>query len=313
MVERTGGIPITGVLMVMVATFSLPVGAALATGLFSIGGAWGVTALRLMLGALMLLLMARPRPWRWSGAAWRDVALFGVTLAGLNGFFYAAIDRIPLGVAVAIQFVGPLALAVLLSKSRRDYIWIGLAGIGLLTLGAESMTGASAFDLVGVVFAALAGVSWALYVLFGARVGQHLPGLEGLSVAAVVAAMVLLPVGFTGVVELVFQPEIYWVMLAVALLSTAIPTSLEMAALRRVPRNTFSILLSLEPIFAAMIGWVLLDQTFGLLRGVAILLIIGATIGMTASAARLSSEVVEQHEARKRGEYGSDIVDPPEG
>lgn len=300
MVERTRGISITGVIMVTVATFSLPVGAALATGLFDTGGAWGVSSLRLGLASIMLLLLARPTPWRWGKAAWRDVVLFGISLAGMNGFFYAAIERIPLGVTVAIQFVGPLALAVLLSKSRRDYFWIGMAGAGLAALGVESVTGTTAFDPLGILYAALAGVSWAFYILMSARVGQHLPGLQGLPVAAFIAALVLLPVGFNGVVNLVASPEVYWLMLAVAFISTVVPTSLELAALRRIPRNTFSILLSLEPVFAALIGWVLLGQTFGALRSVAIVLIIGATIGMTIGAARLSTEVVEQHEKNKR-------------
>ena len=306
MAQPTRGISLTGVIMVMIATFSLPVGAALATDLFPHGGAWGVSALRLGLASIMLLLLARPMPWRWTGAAWRDVVLFGVSLAGMNGFFYAAIDRIPLGVTVAIQFVGPLALAVYLSTNRRDYIWIGAAGIGLVLLGVESLTGSMVFDPVGMLFAGLAGVSWALYILFSSHVGRHLPGLEGLPVAALIAAVVLLPVGFSGVVELVFTPEIYWLMLAVAFISTVVPTSFELAALRRLPRNTFSILLSLEPVFAALIGWVLLDQTFGVLRTLAIFLIIGATIGMTVGAAQLSSEVVEQRRARQRGDEDAD-------
>lgn len=301
MVERARGMSMTGVIMVMVATFSLPVGAALATSLFHYGGAWGVSALRLGLASVMLLLFVRPTPWRWTGAAWRNVALFGISLAGMNGFFYAAIERIPLGVTVAIQFVGPLALAVILSTNRRDLIWIGAAGLGLILLGLESMTGSVGFDLVGILFAALAGVSWALYILFSARVGRSLPGLQGLPVAALIAAIVLLPVGFSGVVELVFTPEIYWLMLTVAFISTVVPTSLELAALRRLPRHTFSILLSLEPVFAALIGWVLLDQSFGILRGLAMMLIIGATLGMTASAARLSTEVVDERRARELG------------
>lgn len=299
MVERTAGDSRTGVVMVVAATFSLPLGAAVATELFPVGGAWGVTTLRLMLASLVLLLFVRPTPWRWKAAAWRDVVIFGVSLAGLNGFFYAAIDRIPLGVAVAIQFVGPLALAVILSNTRRDLLWIAIAGLGLVVLGIESLTANFTFDLVGIVYAALAGVSWALYILFSSRVGRHLPGLQGLPVATLVAAVVLLPVGFSGVVTLIDTPEIYWLAVLMALLSTVVPTSCELAALRRLPRNTFSILLSLEPVFAALIGWVFLDQTFGILRTVAILLIIGATVGMTASAAKLSSEVVDQHEARK--------------
>lgn len=307
--DRTHGISITGVVMVVVATFALPMGAAVATQLFPIGGAWGVTTVRLILASIFLLLLARPTPWRWGGAVWRDVIFFGVSLAGLNGFFYAAVDRVPLGVAVAIEFVGPLALAVILSTNRRDLIWIGMAGIGLVVLGVESVAGETTFDLLGLLFAALAGVSWAFYILFSARVGRHLPGLQGLPVATIIAALVLLPVGFTGMIDLVATPQIYWLALAMAVLSTVIPVSFEMAALRRLPRNTFSILLSLEPVFAALIGWVLLDQTFGVLRSVAIVLIIGATIGMTVAAARLSREVVEQHEERLRQESDPNVIE----
>lgn len=307
--DRTHGISVTGVVMVVVATFALPMGAAVATQLFPIGGAWGVTTVRLILASIFLLLLARPTPWRWAGAVWRDVIFFGVSLAGLNGFFYAAVDRVPLGVAVAIEFVGPLALAVILSTNRRDLIWIGMAGIGLVVLGVESVAGETTFDLLGLLFAALAGISWAFYILFSARVGRHLPGLQGLPVATIIAALVLLPVGFTGMIDLVATPQIYWLALAMAVLSTVIPVSFEMAALRRLPRNTFSILLSLEPVFAALIGWILLDQTFGVLRSVAIVLIIGATIGMTVAAARLSREVVEQHEERLRQESDPNVIE----
>lgn len=298
MADRTAGISVTGVLLVVAATISLPLGASVATQLFPIGGAWGVTAVRLLLASLLLLLIARPTPWRWSPTTWREVVLFGISLAGLNGFFFAAVERIPLGVAVAIEFVGPLALAVMLSTSRRDLTWITMAGIGLVVLGVESLAGDASFDVLGLVYAALAGVSWAFYILLSARVGRRLPGIEGLPMATLVAAMVILPFGFTGLLDVVNAPELYWLALAMALLSTVIPVSFEMAALRRVPRNAFSILLSLEPVFAALIGWVLLDQTFGVLRSLAIILIVGATIGMTAAAARLSREVVDQHEAR---------------
>src|SRR5699024_4228934 len=133
--QRTAGISWTGVIMVMIGTLALPLGAAVATQLFPVGGVWGVTVLRLLLASVMLLTVARPLFWRWPAAAWRDFILFGIILAGLNGFFYAAVDRIPLGVAVAIECVGPLALAVILSTNRRDPIWIGLAAIGLVVLG----------------------------------------------------------------------------------------------------------------------------------------------------------------------------------
>ena len=298
MVDRTAGISMTGVLLVVAATISLPLGASVATQLFPIGGAWGVSVVRLLLASVLLLLIARPTPWRWSGSAWREVVLFGISLAGLNAFFFAAVERIPLGVAVAIEFVGPLALAVILSTNRRDLIWITMAGIGLVVLGVESLAGDASFDVLGLVYAALAGVSWAFYILLSARVGKRLPGIEGLPVATLVAALVVLPFGLTGFIDILNVPEVYWLALGVALLSTVIPVSFEMAALRRLPRNAFSILLSLEPVFAALIGWVLLEQTFGVLRSLAIILIVGATIGMTVAAARMSREVVDQHEAR---------------
>src|SRR5699024_1437646 len=149
------GISITGVVLVMAATLALPLGAAVATQLFPIGGAWGVSAVRLLLASNFLILLSRPTPLRWSKTAWRAVVLFGITLAGLNGFFYAAVERIPLGVAVAIEFVGPLALAVILSTSRRDLIWIGMAGLGLVALGIESLSADVTFDLLGILFAVL--------------------------------------------------------------------------------------------------------------------------------------------------------------
>src|SRR5699024_9860421 len=168
----------------------------------------GVATLRLILASVLLLFLARPTPWRWNRTTWRDDLIFGVRMAGLNGFFYAAIDRIPLGVAVAVEFVGPVALAVILSTARRDLIWIAIAGLGLVVLGIESMSGDFAFDLLGVVYAALAGASWALYILFSARVGRYLPGLRVLPVATLIAAAVLLPVGFGGVGKLVDTPDI---------------------------------------------------------------------------------------------------------
>src|SRR5699024_6533121 len=156
---------------------------------------------------------------------------------------------------VPIELVGPRALAVILSTARRDLIWIAIAGLGLVVVGIESMSGDFAFDLLGAVYAALAAASCAWDISFSARVGRSLRGLQVLPVATLIAAAVLLPVGFGGVGKLVDTPEIYWLAIAMALFSTVVPTSCELAALRRLPRNTFSILLSLEPVFAALIGW----------------------------------------------------------
>lgn len=275
------------VLMILGSCVSLQFGAALAIGIaFPALGAAGVTTLRLGLAAILLLMMARPRAWRWSVGQWRSVVAFGVALAGMNGTFYEAIARLPLGVAVSIEFLGPLILAAVLSRRRTDLVWVGLALAAMVLLGVESMTEAANLDPLGVLFALIAGAFWALYILTSARVGQRVPGSGGLAMALAVATVCVLPFGMEGLTTGHIDTTVALAALGTALLSSVIPYTLELGALRRLPRHVFGVLLSLEPIVATIAGWVLLGQAAGALRLTAIVLVIIASIGTTVGDKR---------------------------
>lgn len=275
------------VLMILGSCVSLQFGAALAVGIaFPALGAAGVTTLRLGLAAILLLMMARPRAWRWSVGQWRSVVAFGVALAGMNGTFYEAIARLPLGVAVSIEFLGPLILAAVLSRRRTDLVWVGLALAAMVLLGVESMTEAANLDPLGVLFALIAGAFWALYILTSARVGQRVPGSGGLAMALAVATVCVLPFGMGGLTTGHIDTTVALAALGTALLSSVIPYTLELGALRRLPRHVFGVLLSLEPIVATIAGWVLLGQAAGALRLTAIVLVIIAGIGTTVGDKR---------------------------
>jgi inner membrane transporter RhtA len=267
-------------LMVLGSCSSLQVGAALATHLFPAAGAPGATLLRLGLAAAVLLAVSRPHVKTWTREQWRAVLLFAVTLAGMNGFFYAAIARIPLGVAVTIEFLGPLALSVVLSRRARDLGWVLLAllGVGMLGWTGESGSGTS-LDVVGLVFVLIAAVFWALYILAGARASAAVPGRGGLAVAMVAATILLTPGGIRGAAHVVDRPSLLLVALGTALMASVVPYSLEFAAMRRLPKPTFGILLSLEPAVATLAGWLVLGQRVGPLAIVAILAVVSASIG----------------------------------
>ncbi|MDL9946487.1 DMT family transporter [Gordonia sp. ABSL11-1] len=270
--------------MILCSCVSLQFGGAIAVHLFPTMESWGVTTLRLGFAAIVLLVAVRPRFVRWSGTQWRSVVFFAVALAGMNGTFYCAIERLPLGAAVAIEFLGPLLLSAALSRRAIDLAWVVLAFLGIGLLGVESITQADSLDPVGVVFALIAGSFWVLYILTSARVGQHVPGTGGLAMALVLATVFVLPMGASGVAHGATDPTMLGLALAIALMSSVIPYTLELAALRRLPRNVFGILLSLEPIVAALAGWVLLHQPTGPLRLAAIALVIVASIGTIVTA-----------------------------
>jgi inner membrane transporter RhtA len=274
-------------LMVLGSCSSLQVGAALATHLFPSTGAPGATLLRLGLAAGLLLVVSRPRIKTWTRAQWRAVLLFAVTLAGMNAFFYAAIARIPLGVAVTIEFLGPLTLSVVLSRRARELGWVLLALLGVGTLGwaGESGSGGS-LDIVGIVFVLIAAVFWALYILAGARASAAVPGRGGLAVAMAAATIVLTPSGIHGAAHVVDRPSLLLVALGTALMASVVPYSLEFAALRRLPKRTFGILLSLEPAVATLAGWLVLSQSVGPLAILAILAVVAASIGSTLASAK---------------------------
>ncbi len=270
------------VLMVLGSCASLQVGAALAAHLFPVTGSAGATLLRLGLAAAVLLAVARPAVRAWQAHQWRAVVLLGVTLAGMNGFFYAAIARIPLGPAVTIQFLGPLALSAVLSRRLRDASWVLLAAAGVALFGFSD--GAGALDPVGVGLILVAAVFWALYILASSRAGAAVPGHGGLAIAMTTAALVLLPLGLTGAEKAVTSPTLLLLALGTGILASVIPYTLELSALRRLPKRVFGVLLSLEPAAAAVAGWLLLGQPMTWLTGTAVAVVVLASIGSTAFA-----------------------------
>ena len=263
--------------MVLAAAASLQVGAAFAVRLFDDVGPGGAVFLRLALAAAVLCALWRPPLPR--GRELRLVAAFGIALGLMNWSIYEAMDRIPLGVAVTIEFAGPLAVAVVGSRRPLDGLWIVLAAAGILLLADPGGGGA---DTAGVLFALLAAACWSAYIVLSKRVGQVFPGGSGLALAMVFGMLVALPAGLhqggTGLLE----PHVLAVGLAVALASSVLPYSLELEALRRLPAAVFGVLMSLEPAVAALAGWVVLDQVLGARELLAIALVVLASAGAAA-------------------------------
>lgn len=272
------------VLMVIGSCTSLQFGAGLAVQLFPHIGASGVTTLRLGFAALILLAVTRPRLRTWTKQQWLAVVAFGLSLAGMNGLFYEAIARIPLGPAVAIEFLGPLGLAAVLSRRPRDFAWIGLALTGVALLGLDRTS--TDLDPVGVAFVLGAGFFWALYILASERVGSAVDGAGGLAVALVVGSLAITPFGASGAVEGVSNSHYFMLALGTGLLSSVIPYGLELSALRLLPKAVFGVLLALEPVIAAIAGWLILDQGFGWMRAFAVVLVVIAGAGSAITASR---------------------------
>jgi inner membrane transporter RhtA len=284
--ETAGGIrgaPAPAVAMVVGSILSVQCGAALATTLFGRVGPGGAVMLRSGFAALILLTAARRdlRPLR--GQALRDVALFGVVLAAMNLSFYAAIDRLPLGIAVTLEFSGPLAVAVFGSRRRGDLLWAALAALGIVLLSGDF--GGGAIDLGGALLALLAGAFWACYILISARVGGRSEGLGGLAVAMAFSALLLIPFGVVQGAGELGAPGVLAAGLGVGLLSSAIPYALEIEALRRLPNAVFGVLMSLEPAVAALVGFLALSQGLSAIEAAAIALVVIASAGALRSAA----------------------------
>ena len=265
-------------LLVLGAIASVQTGAALARTLFDDLGAAGVTLLRLGLSAALLLVVLRPRVRSWTTRQWQAAALLGAAMAGMNLVFYLALRTVPLGVAVTVEFVGPLLLALAQTRRLVDLLWALLAASGVVLLGVDSTSG---IPLSGLGLALLAGLFWAGYILASARVGQELPGLDGLAVALAVAAVLVLPVGVSGASAVLERPSLLLAAFGVALLSSVLSYGLELVALRRMPTRVFGILMSLEPAAAALAGLLVLSQALGRREVVALLLVSAASAGVT--------------------------------
>jgi inner membrane transporter RhtA len=267
---------------------SLQCGATFAKSLFPAIGAAGTSALRV--GFSALILIAVWRPWRRSlparEAGW--IALYGSALGLMNLLFYLALARLPLGPAVAIEFVGPLAVALIASRRRSDFLWIGLAIIGLMLLLPIATT--DGLDPVGVALDLGAALAWALYILFGQRAGR-VDGGQAVSLGMLTAALVAAPFGVAEAGASLLAPEILLSGLAVAIMSSALPYSLEMVALRRLDRKSFGVLMSLEPAVAACAGLVLLGERINAVQWLAIGLVIAASVGITVGSRRSAPPV----------------------
>ena len=274
--------PIPALLLSML---SIQGGAAIAKGLFPLLGPAGVTTLRVGLSALVLLIVFRPNLLALNWRQWRAAALYGATLGLMNLTFYASLHFIPLGLAVTLEFLGPLGVAVFSSKRRADLIWVALAGLGIFLM--TPLGGGHPIPPLGLLLALAAASLWAAYIVIGARLPRHFSGTQGVSVGMLWAALTVLPFGLLlGDLGGNLSPGVLLYGLGVALLSSALPYSLEMVALRQLPKQVFSIMMSLEPAVAAVLGWLVLQEVLSVSQWLAIACVIAASAGASWGARR---------------------------
>jgi inner membrane transporter RhtA len=271
-------VPIAAVLVAMVC-FQL--GATLAKGLFPIVGAGGTAALRLSIAALILLAVWRPWHIRFTRRQLSIVIVYGVAMGWMNFFFYLALSYIPLGITMALEFTGPLGVALFASRRPIDFLWILLAALGLVALLPVGVGGAP-LSVLGVAYALAAGVCWALYILFGRRAGAAHGG-QITSWGTVIGAMVIVPIGFAHSGTQLFSPAILPMAIGVAVLSSALPYSLEMFAMPRIATRTFGVLMSLNPALGALSGLIFLGESLSLIQWMAIASIVAASAGSAAT------------------------------
>ena len=272
------GIEFPAVLAVLLAIVSFQGGAAIAKGIFPVLGAAATSSLRIVLSAIILVIFNRPNFRNVTRAQWKLVVLYGLTLGAMNTIFYMAIARIPLGLGVTLEFIGPLTLALTGSKRMIDFLWVLLAAAGIALIAPWSNNG---LNIVGVLLALLAGALWAAYILLGGRISKIMDGGKAVTLGMIIASLVVLPVAIGNGLLIHFKPAMLLPGLALALLSSAVPFTLEMHALRKIPAKTFSILMSLEPAVAAFSGLLFLHEYLSVYEWVAVVLIIAASAGAT--------------------------------
>lgn len=272
------------VAVILIAMMSIQSGASLAKSLFPIVGAPGVTALRIALGTLILVVIFKPWRLRFKKEQRLPLLYYGLSLGAMNYMFYLSIQTIPLGIAVALEFTGPLAVALFSSRRPVDFIWVVLAVLGLwflLPLGQS----VSQIDLTGAALALGAGACWAIYILSGQRAGEE-HGPATVALGSLIAAIIFVPLGMAQATESIWQWSVMPIGLAVAILSTALPYSLEMIALTRLPTRIFGTLMSMEPALAAISGMIFLGETLTFTQTLALCSIIAASMGSTLTMRR---------------------------
>ncbi|HFK4066166.1 TPA: threonine/homoserine exporter RhtA [Kluyvera ascorbata] len=278
------------ILVILISMVSIQSGASLAKSLFPLVGAPGVTALRLALGTLILVVVFKPWRLRFAKAQRLPLLFYGLSLGAMNYLFYLSLQRIPLGIAVALEFTGPLAVALFSSRRAVDFIWVILAVVGLwflLPLGQD----VAHVDLTGALLALGAGAGWAVYILSGRRAGEE-HGPATVAMGSLIAAIVFVPLGAFQAADALWHWSILPLGLAIAVLSTALPYSLEMIALTRLPTRTFGTLMSMEPALAALSGMVFLGEMLTLSQTLALGAIIAASMGSTLTM-RQESKIKE--------------------
>ncbi|MHA6194158.1 threonine/homoserine exporter RhtA [Pseudomonas wadenswilerensis] len=268
-----------GVLLIAMA--SIQSGASLAKSMFPLIGPEGTTTLRLLFASVIMLLLLRPWRAKLSASTLKTVIIYGAALGGMNFLFYMSLQTVPLGIAVALEFTGPLAVALYASRRPVDFLWIGLAIAGLLLLIPMGET-SKGIHPVGAGYALGAGVCWALYILYGQKAGAE-NGIQTAALGVVIAALFVAPIGIAQAGSALLNPALLPVALGVAILSTALPYSLEMVALTRLPARTFGTLMSIEPAFGALSGLLFLNEVLSLTQWLAIAAIITASVGATLS------------------------------
>lgn len=272
-------LPIAAVLLSMASVQS---GASIAKTLFPVAGPLAIVTVRIGFGTVILCLVLRPWRVRLKRESLQPLVVYGLALGTMNFLYYQALSRLPVGIAVAVEYIGPLAVAVLTSRRPVDFLWIVLAAAGFVLLLPVQRHVQSA-SLTGVLFAVGAGACWALYIVYGQKAGVHL-GTQTVALGSVISSVLVLPVGLLHAPDVLYSRQILLPGLAVAVLSTALPYTLEMTALTRLPTRTFGVLMSLEPAVGALVGWVFLAERLTTPQLTAIVLVIVASIGATVGA-----------------------------
>lgn len=266
---------------VLFAIISVQSGAAIAKGLFPVIGAAGTASLRIGISALLLLSVYRPNLLKITAKQWKFVIPYGLSLGAMNLIFYLAIERIPIGLAVTLEFIGPLLVAVLGSKRMIDFFWVLLAAAGIVLIAPWSSNG---LDLLGILFALLAGALWAAYIVLGGKISKIMKGGDAVATGMLFAAILIVPFGILGNGLNNLTPKLFSLGIALALLSSAIPFTLEMKALGQLPARTFSILMSLEPAAASICALIFLQEYLSFNEVLAVLFVVIASAGSTITS-----------------------------